>query len=68
VRYLSDVNLRAVLIVLIERAGGSIDITNSHLYDAMLRSEGGDDGFRVVETATGLRLSIGSGNKADQPG
>lgn len=61
-RYLSDVNLRAVLIVLIEQAGGNIDITNANLYDAMLRSEAGGDGFRVEETATGLRLSTGSGS------
>jgi hypothetical protein len=66
VRYLSDVNLRAVLIVLIEQAGGNIDITNANLYDAMLRSEGGSDGFRVEETATGLRLSIASGGGAER--
>jgi hypothetical protein len=67
VRYLSDVNLRAVLIVLIQRAGGSIDINNADLYDAMLHGEGGDDGFLVTETASGLRLSIGSGRAADKP-
>jgi len=63
VRYLSDVNLRAVLIVLIERAGGGLDITNAELYDAMLQGEGGDDGFLVEETATGLRLSVSSGRR-----
>jgi hypothetical protein len=57
VRYLSDVNLRAVLIVLIERAGGNLDITNAELYDAMLHGEG-NDGFLVEETSAGLRLSV----------
>jgi hypothetical protein len=59
VRYLSDVNLRAVLIVLIERAGGDLAIANAELYDAMLRGEG-NDGFLVEETETGLRLSVSS--------
>ncbi|WP_157437036.1 hypothetical protein [Actinoplanes subtropicus] len=52
-RYLSDVNLRAVLIVLIERAGGKLDTTNAQLYDAMLRGEGEPDGFLVEETESG---------------
>lgn len=60
-RYLSDMNLRAVLIVLIERAGGELDITNAELYDAMMHGEGGNDGFLVEETAAGLHLSVSSG-------
>jgi hypothetical protein len=63
VRYLSDVNLRAVLIVLIERAGGNLDITNAELYDAMLHGEGGNDGFLVEETPAGLRLSVSSSRR-----
>lgn len=62
-RYLSDVNLRAVLIILIERAGGNLDITNAELYDGILRGEGGPDGFLVEETATGLRLSVSSSTR-----
>ena len=62
-RYLSDVNLRAVLIVLIERAGGKLDITNAELYDAMMHGEGENDGFVVEETAAGLRLSVSSGRR-----
>lgn len=62
-RYLSDVNLRAVLIILIERAGGKLDITNAELYDAMLRGEGGPDGFLVEETESGLRLSVSSSTR-----
>ena len=61
-RYLSDVNLRAVLIVLLERAGGHLDITNAELYDAMLHGEGGD-GFLVEETPAGLRLSVSSNRR-----
>ncbi|WP_250008164.1 hypothetical protein [Actinoplanes sp. M2I2] len=58
-RYLSDVNLRAVLTVLIARSGGHVDVTNAELYDAMLTAEGRDDGFQIEETGVGLRLSIG---------
>jgi hypothetical protein len=65
VRYLSDVNLRAVLTVLIARAGGQIDITNEELYDAMLPGEGHGDGFFIEETGAGLRLSVSPGSKAD---
>jgi hypothetical protein len=62
VRYLSDTNLRAVLIVLIGRAGGRIDITNAELYDAMLTGDEPADGFMVEETGTGVRLSIHPGH------
>ena len=56
--YLSDVNLRAVLNVLISRSGGVVDVTNAELYDAMLPGNGRTERFQVEETATGLRLSI----------
>jgi hypothetical protein len=58
VHYLSDVNLRAVLNVLISRSGGIVDVTNSELYDAMLPSSGESERVRVEETAVGLRLSV----------
>jgi hypothetical protein len=58
VRYLSDVNLRAVLNVLISRAGGTVDVSNAELYDAMLPGEGSRERFLVEETDTGIRLSI----------
>jgi len=64
-RYLSDVNLRAVLTVLITRAGGRVEMTNAELYEAMLTAEGRDDGFLVEETGTGLSLSIPSRREAD---
>jgi hypothetical protein len=56
--YLSDVNLRAILTVLIVRAGGEVTITNEELYDAMMPHDGGRERFRVEETASGVRVSI----------
>jgi hypothetical protein len=58
VRYLSDVNLRAVLAVLISRAGGTVEITNAELYDAMLPDGGRTETFSVEETSAGVRLSL----------
>ena len=57
-RYLSDVNLRAVLNVLISRAGGSVDVSNAELYDAMLPGNGLTERFLVEELDDGLRLSV----------
>jgi hypothetical protein len=57
-RYLSDVNLRAVLSVLIGRAGGTVEISNTELYDAMLAEHGGREQFVVIETEIGTRLSM----------
>jgi hypothetical protein len=54
--YLSDVNLRAVLHVLVCRAGGEIEISNSELYDAMLPQGGQRDRFEVLEVDGGLRI------------
>jgi hypothetical protein len=58
VTYLSDTNLRAVLVVLLARAGGSVEVTSEELYDAMMPANGGDDRFQVVETDTGVQVSI----------
>ncbi|MCW3820663.1 hypothetical protein ONA91_40185 [Micromonospora sp. DR5-3] len=57
-RYLSDVNLRAVLNVLINRAGGIVEISNAELYDAMLPDHGQGERVRIEETQNGLRLSV----------
>lgn len=57
-RYLSDVNLRAVLHVLIGRAGGTIDISNAELYDAMLPDSGQADRFHIEEMPDHLRLTL----------
>jgi len=58
VNYLSDTNLRAVLIVLVARTGGSVEITNEELYGAMMPAGGGGERFNVVDTPTGVRVSI----------
>jgi len=58
VAYLSDVNLRAVLTVLVVRAGGAVDITNEEIYDAMMPGDGHRERFRIDETETGLHISI----------
>jgi hypothetical protein len=58
VRYLSDVNLRAVLNVLLSRAGGSVEVSNAELYDAMLPGNGLTERFVVEELDGGLRLSV----------
>ena len=63
--YLSDVNLRAVLAVLIGRAGDSVEISNEELYDAMTSSGGQHDGFEVNETPTGVRITRRSGARRD---
>ena len=57
-RYLSDVNLRAVLTVLISRAGGTVEVTNGELYDAMLPGHRVTERFLVEETGSGIRLSV----------
>ncbi|GAA3299003.1 hypothetical protein Dvina_20185 [Dactylosporangium vinaceum] len=56
-QYLSDVNLRAVLSVLINRAGGTIEISNSELYDAMLPDNGQGERFEIEEMPGSLRLT-----------
>lgn len=56
--YLSDHNLRAVLTVLVTRAGGSVEITNEELYDAMMPGGGRGERFLLTETDKGVRVSI----------
>jgi hypothetical protein len=58
VNYLSDTNLRAVLIVLVARTGGSVEISNEELYDAMMPAGGGGERFHVADTPSGVRVSI----------
>jgi hypothetical protein len=64
VAYLSDVNLRAVLTVLVARAGGEVTITNEELYDAMMPGTGRRDRFRVDEMESGIRISIEADDQA----
>jgi hypothetical protein len=55
----SDADLRAALVALIRRAGGTVDIANTELYDAMLTNHGIRPGQFVVEVIPeGIRLRI----------
>jgi len=55
----SDADLRAVLIALIRRAGGAIEVANSELYDAMLPDLGSRAaGFAVEEIEGGVRIVL----------
>ncbi len=56
--YLSDVNLRAVLAILVQRAGGVVEVSNEELYDAMMPADGPAEPFVVEETGGGLRVRI----------
>jgi len=56
--HLSDVNLRPALVVLVGRAGGSVEISNGELYDAMLPDSGETERFMVAETPRGVRVSL----------
>jgi hypothetical protein len=65
--YLSDVNLRAILVVLVARAGGSVEINNEELYDAMMPDSGQNERFSITETTEGVRVSI-HGSRQGQAG
>jgi hypothetical protein len=65
--YLSDVNLRAVLVVLVARAGGTVEISNAELYDAMLPDSGESERFVIMDTRGGIRVSI-HGSRQEQAG
>jgi hypothetical protein len=53
----SDANVRAILAVLIRRAGGTIEIRNTELYDAMMKHHGSREGqFVIEEIGDGIRL------------
>ncbi|GAA4588955.1 hypothetical protein BJY16_008735 [Actinoplanes octamycinicus] len=67
-RYLSDVNLRAVLSILVAREGGAVDISNADLYAAMLPGDRRGEGFAIEETGTGIRISVATDADAGQPG
>lgn len=56
--YLSNVNLRAVLAVLVDRAGGEVQLTNEEIYDAMMPAASGTRSFVIDETPTGIRISM----------
>ncbi len=56
---LSDADVRAILVALIRRHHGMVEIGNAELYDAMLPSGGAAHfPFAVEETPTGIRVSL----------
>jgi hypothetical protein len=56
--YLSDANLRAVLMVLVSRAGGEVYLSNDELYQAMMPESGLVERLVIETTAEGVRVSI----------
>jgi hypothetical protein len=58
VNYLSDTNLRAILTVLVVRAGGEVLVGNEELYEAMMPASGLLERFVVENTTDGVRISI----------
>jgi hypothetical protein len=65
--YLSNVNLRAVLAVLVQRAGGEVLLSNEEFYDAMMPAAGGTRLFAIDETPTGIRISMVEGRNPLPP-
>jgi hypothetical protein len=65
--YLSNVNLRAVLAVLVRRAGGEIELSNEELYGAMMPADGIAEPFVIEETPHGLRISVVGGHDPLSP-
>ncbi|HEX6499126.1 MAG TPA: hypothetical protein VF054_08860 [Micromonosporaceae bacterium] len=62
----SDADLRAVLIALVRRAGGEVEIRNTELYDAIMSDHAMRTGqFVVVETDDGIRLRIVQDEQTD---
>jgi hypothetical protein len=58
VNYLSDANLRAVLTVLVARAGGEVHLTNDELYEAMMPASGLVERFAIESIPDGVCISI----------
>jgi hypothetical protein len=65
VNYLSDANLRAVLTVLVARAGGEVHLTNHELYEAMMPASGLVERFVIDSTSDGVRISINDSYRSD---
>ncbi|GIH79055.1 hypothetical protein [Planobispora longispora] len=54
----SDADIRAMMLVMIRRAGGVVEIGNAELYDAMMPEGGSSTArFTVRETSSGIRLT-----------
>lgn len=63
--YLSDANLRAVLTILVARAGGEVHLTNQEIYEAMMPESGLAERFVVESTADGVCVSIKDSYRAE---
>ncbi len=64
----SDANLRAILVVLLRRLGGTVEIGNEELYDAMLSDRGVRTGHFIVEdVAGGVVVTVVRDHDADGP-
>ena len=65
---LSDADLRAILLAVIRRHGGVIDVSNTEPYDAMLPAGGSAEfPFCVEETPSGIRLTLRDKGAGGQP-
>ncbi len=64
----SDANLRAILVVLLRRLGGTVEIGNEELYDAMLSDRGVRTGHFIVEDVDGgVVVTVVRDHDADGP-
>jgi hypothetical protein len=55
----SNADIRALLMVVVQREGGSIEIGNAELYDAMMPPDGRRAArLGMEETADGVRLTL----------
>lgn len=64
----SDANLRAILVVLLRRLGGTVEIGNEELYDAILSDRGVRTGhFTVEDVDGGVVVTVVRDHDADGP-
>ncbi|GAA2852991.1 hypothetical protein GCM10010517_10760 [Streptosporangium fragile] len=55
----SDADIRAMMLVMIHRAGGAIEISNAELYEAMMPAGGSSTArFTMEETSSGIRIRL----------
>jgi hypothetical protein len=66
--YLSNANLRAVLTILVARAGGEVHITNDEIYEAMMPSSGLIEHLVVESLAGGIHVSVRDSYSAEPDG
>jgi hypothetical protein len=72
--HLSNANLRALLTILVARAGGEVQVTNDEIYEAMMPSSGLVEHLVVESVVDGIHVSIRdspsseSGGRSDRGG